>query len=329
MSRIVRFHRTGGPEVLQIDELDIGAPKGGEILLRVRALGLNRAEAMFRSGAYLDMPRLPAKLGYEAAGEIEAIGEGVTGLAVGDAVSTIPAFSMNEYGVYGDAAIVPAYAVVKHPADLTWSEAAAIWMQYLTAYGALVEYGALAKGDAVIITAASSSVGLAAIQIVNSFGGTPIATTRTNAKRDVLLRAGAKHVIATEEQDLAAEVMRLTGGNGARIAFDPVCGPGVETLANAMASGGTIFLYGALATAPTPFPLFQALAKNLTLRAYTLFSITSNSESLERGKRFVVDGLAAGKFKPVIARSFPLEEIVEAHRYLESNQQVGKIIVTI
>ena len=96
-----------------------------------------------------------------------------------------------------------------------------------------------------------------------------------------------------------------------------------------MAGGGTIFLYGALATAPTPFPLFQALTKNLTLRAYTLFSNTSNSESLERGKRFVVDGLAAGKFKPVIARSFPLEEIVEAHRYLESNLQVGKIIVTI
>ena len=134
----------------------------------------------------------------------------MTGFAIGDAVSTIPAFSMNEYGIYGDAAIVPAHAVVKHPADLTWSEAAAIWMQYLTAYGALVEYGALAKGDAVIITAASSSVGLAAIQIVNSLGGMPIATTRTNAKRDVLLRAGAKHVIATEEQDLAAEVMRLT-----------------------------------------------------------------------------------------------------------------------
>ncbi len=329
MSRIVRFHRTGGPEVLQLDELDIGAPKAGEIRLRVRALGLNRAEAMFRSGAYLETPRLPAKLGYEAAGEIEAIGAGVSGFAVGDAVSTIPAFSMNEHGVYGDTAIVPAHAVVKHPAHLSWSEAAAIWMQYLTAYGALIECGHLAQGDAVIITAASSSVGLAAIQIVNSLGGTPIATTRTSAKRDALLQAGAKHVIATEEQDLAAEVMRLTGGKGARIAFDPVCGPGVEALANAMAEGGTIFLYGALATAPTPFPLFPALAKNLTLRGYTLFSITSNPESLERGKRFVVDGLTSGKFKPLIARSFPLEEIIEAHRYMESNQQVGKIVVTI
>ena len=242
MSRIIRFHRTGGPEVLQLDELDIGAPKAGEIRLRVRALGLNRAEAMFRSGAYLETPSLPAKLGYEAAGEIEAIGEGVSGFAVGDAVSTIPAFSMNEYGVYGDTAIVPAHAVVKHPANLSWSEAAAIWMQYLTAYGALIECGGLAKGDAVIITAASSSVGLAAIQIVNSLGGTPIATTRTSAKRDALLQAGAKHVIATEEQDLAAEVMRLTDGKGARIAFDPVCGPGVEALATRWLRGNHLSL---------------------------------------------------------------------------------------
>jgi NADPH2:quinone reductase len=329
MSRIVRFHRTGGPEVLQLDELDIGPPKAGEIRLRVRALGLNRAEAMFRSGAYLETPSLPAKLGYEAAGEIEAIGEGVSGFAVGDAVSTIPAFSMTKYGVYGDTAIVPAHAVVKHPANLSWAEAAAIWMQYLTAYGALIEFGGLTKGDAVIITAASSSVGLAAIQIVNSLGGTPIATTRTRAKRDALMQAGAKHVIATQEQDLAAEVMRLTDGKGARIAFDPVCGPGVEALANAMAERGTIFLYGALAVEPTPFPLFPALAKNLTLRGYTLFSITGNPERMERGRRFVIDGLAAGKLKPLIARSFPLEEIVEAHRYLESNQQVGKIVVTI
>jgi NADPH2:quinone reductase len=329
MSRIVHFHRTGGPEVLQLDEVDIGSPKPGEIRLRVRALGLNRAEAMFRAGAYLETPILPAKLGYEAAGEVEAIGEGVTGFSVGDAVSTIPAFSMNKYGVYGDAAIVPARAVVEHPANLSWSEAAAIWMQYLTAYGALIELGGLSKGDAVIITAASSSVGLAATQIVNSLGGISIAATRTSAKRDALIKAGAKHVVATEEQDLAAEVMRLTGGKGARLAFDPVCGPGVEMLATAMAEGGVIFLYGALAPQPTPFPLFTALEKNLTLRGYTLFSVTTNPERLERGKRFVIDGLAAGNFKPVIARSFPLEQIVEAHRYLETNQQVGKVIVTV
>jgi len=329
MSRIIRFHRTGGPEVLQIDDLDIGQPKAGEIKIRVRALGLNRAEAMFRSGAYLEMPNLPAKLGYEAAGEVQAIGVGVEGFSIGDAVSTIPAFSMNQYGVYGDTAIVPAHAVAKHPAKLSWVEAAAIWMQYLTAYGALVEIAGLARGEAVVITAASSSVGLAAIQIVNSLGGISIAATRTNAKGDALRKAGAQHVIATQEQDLAKEVMRLTAGKGARVAFDPVGGRGVDGLAAAMGEGGTIFLYGALAAEPTPFPLFAALSKNLVVRGYTLFSVVSKPESLERGKRFVIDGLGAGRLAPVIARTFSLNEIVEAHRYLESNQQVGKVVVTV
>ena len=329
MSKVVRFHRTGGPEVLEIDEIDLGAPGPGEIRMSVRALGLNRAESMFRLGAYLEEPQLPSKLGYEAAGEVEAVGEGVTGFAVGDVVSTIPAFSMTQYGVYGDAAIVPVHAVVKHPASLSWSEAASIWMQYLTAWGALVLNGHLAAGDAIIITAASSSVGLAAIQIAKSLGATPIASTRTRAKREALLQAGAAHVIVTDEQELTAEVMRITDGKGARMAFDPVCGPGVEALAAALADQGTLFLYGALASEATPFPLFPALSKNLTLRGYTLFSVTRDPELLERGKRFVIDGIEAGHFKPIVARSFPLAEIKEAHRYLESNQQVGKVVVTV
>jgi NADPH:quinone reductase-like Zn-dependent oxidoreductase len=329
MARVVRFHRTGGPEVLQIDELDVGAPGPGEVKLRVHALGLNRAEAMFRSGAYLEQPVFPARLGYEAAGEVEAVGPGVTEVKPGDAVSTIPAFSMTRYGVYGDTAIVPVHAVAKHPANLSWVEAAAIWMQYVTAYGALVRLGHLGAGDAVIITAASSSVGLAAIQIANSLGAIPIATTRTSAKRDALVKAGAQHVIATEEQDLVAEVMRITSNKGARLAFDPICGPGVEALAGALADQGTLFLYGALSPEPTPFPLFAALGKNLILRGYTLFSVTREPAALEEAKRFVIDGLAAGKFKPIVAKTFPLTEIVEAHRYLESNQQIGKIVVTV
>jgi NADPH2:quinone reductase len=139
MSRIVRFHRLGGPEVLQFDELDLGAPGPGEVRIRVRVLGLNRAESMFRRGIYPEVAVLPAKLGYEAAGEVEAIGEGVTEFVPGDVVSTIPAFSMNRYGVYGEVAIVPASVVVKHPASLSLHEAASIWMKYLTAYGAMVE----------------------------------------------------------------------------------------------------------------------------------------------------------------------------------------------
>ncbi len=329
MSRVVRFHRIGGPEVLQFDDLDLGEPGRGDVRIRVRALGINRAESMFRRGVYPEVPVLPAKLGYEAAGEVEAIGEGVSGLVPGDVVSTIPAFSMNRYGVYAEVAIVPVHAVVKHPAGLSLPEAASIWMQYLTAYGALVDYGRLSAGDTVIVTAASSSVGLAAIQIARSLGAIPIAATRTAAKRDALLTAGAAHVIVTDEQDLAAETMRLTGGDGARFAFDPIGGPGVEALAAALGNFGILIPYGVMTTEPTPYPLLTALAKNLTVRAFTLPFFTDDPQKLERGKQFVVKGIEAGHFRPVIARTFPFADIAQAHRYMESNQQIGKIVVTV
>jgi NADPH:quinone reductase-like Zn-dependent oxidoreductase len=160
-ARIVRFHSVGGPEVLRIEELEVPAPGPGEVRIQVMALGLNRAESMFREDHYLERPTLPARLGYEAAGTIESIGPDVEGLKVGDAVSTVPSFSQNQYGVYGELAVVPATAVVKHPPQLSWEQAAAVWMQYLTAYGALIDIGGLTSGDVVLIPAASSSVGLA------------------------------------------------------------------------------------------------------------------------------------------------------------------------
>ncbi len=140
MARVVRFHRTGGPKVLQMNTLDTPEPGAGEVRIRVKALGLNRAESMFRLGKYLEEPTFPSRLGYEAAGIVDAVGAAVDGLREGDVVSTIPSFSQGRYGVYGDVAVVPATAVVKHPASLSWEEASAIWMQYLTAYGA-------ARGD--------------------------------------------------------------------------------------------------------------------------------------------------------------------------------------
>ncbi len=329
MARIVRFHRIGGPEVLQIDTIDVPPPAAGEVRINVKALGLNRAESMFRSDQYLEHPTLPSRLGYEAAGVVDAVGPGVEGLKPGDAVSTIPAFSQREYGVYGDVATVPAAAVAKHPASLSWTEAAAIWMQYVTAYGALIDIAKLGNGDFVMIPAASSSVGIAAIQIANLVGATAIAMTRKNNKRDILLELGAKLVIATEEQDLVAEVQKITEGKGARVVFDPVGGPTIEKLTAAMSHEGILFEYGALSPEPTPLPLFDVLGKSLTIRGYIMFEISSNPARLDKAKKFIFDGLASGKLKPIIAKTFPMNEIVEAHRYLESNQQIGKVVVTV
>ena len=224
---------------------------------------------------------------------------------------------------------MPAAAVAKHPATLSWEEAAAIWMQFLTAYGALVDIAKLGAGDALLIPAASSSVGIAAIQIANLVGAVPIALTRKSDKREALTKLGAAHVIATQEQDLVAEVNRITGGKGARVVFDPVAGPAIEKLIAAAATNGIVFEYGNLSNEPTPLPLFDVLSKLLTIRGYVLFEITGDPARLAHGKEFVIAGLAAGKLKPVIAKSFRFEDIVAAHRYMESNQQIGKIVVTV
>ncbi|MDA8141633.1 MAG: zinc-dependent alcohol dehydrogenase family protein [Desulfobacteraceae bacterium] len=329
MPRIVRFHKIGGPEVLQLEELALETPGPGEVRLKVEAFGLNRAEVLFRQGFYLERPKTPSRIGYEAAGVVDAVGPDVSGVKVGDRVGTIPGFSMRKYGVYGESAIVPANIVAPYPANLSPVEGAAIWMQYMTAYGALVELGRLAKGDFVLITAASSSVGLAAIQITKWLGATAIATTRGAAKQQALLQAGADHVIVTDTEDLPRRVKEITDGRGARLIFDPVAGPFIEKLAKAAAFGGIIFEYGSLALAPTPFPFAEALGKGLSVRGYTLFEISGHSEKLARGKQFVYDGLKVGALKPVIAKTFKLEEVIEAHRYMESNEQVGKIVVTV
>ena len=222
-------------------------------------------------------------------GTIESVGPEVSGFKPGDAVSTIPAFSQQKYGMYGDLVLAPATAVAKHPANLSWAEAASIWMQYITAYGALIDVGHLAAGETILIPAASSSVGIAAIQIANLVGATPIALTRTNDKRAELTKLGAAHVIATQQQDLVTETMRLTDGKGARMVFDPVAGPTVAKLTAAMASGGILFEYGNLSSEPTPLPLMDVLGKLLTIRGYVMFEVSQNPTRLamRRGIRRV------------------------------------------
>lgn len=328
MPKIVRFHKLGGPENLVLEDLPSREPGEGEARIRVQAVGLNRAESMFYHGHYMEQPVLPSRICYEAAGVVEAVGAGVDPSLVGKKIATIPGFSMSKSGVLGEEAIVPASAMAAYPERLSPAEGAAIWMQYLTAYGALMTFGHLTAGDAVIITAASSSVGLAAIQIVKAEGGTAIATTRKSAKKSELISLGADHVIATDEEDLAKRVGEITAGKGARIVFDPVGGPIVDQLANATARGGIIFEYGWLSMQPTPFPLFAALRNALSMRGYSLMEIRSDPALINPARQYVYDRLHDGRFQPKLARTFPLAQSVEAYQYLESNQQVGKVVIT-
>ncbi len=312
-----------------LEDVDIGEPGPGELRLDIAAIGLNRADALFRSGHYIEQPQFPSRLGYEASAVVDKLGEGVTGWRRGDKVSVIPGFSMSRYGVCAEQAIVPVSGVIPQPAALDAVEAAALWMAFLTAYGALIDIAGLGRGDSVVIPAASSSVGLAAIQIANSVGARPIALTRRAAKTSALLQAGASQVIVTEEQDVVSEVMRSTDGAGTRLVFDPVGGPGVEALLQATGRQGMLILYGNFSGQETPFPFLAAVLKGLSMRAYTVFEIIFDAPRFEAAKRFILDGLAAGRLRPTVAKTFALEAIVEAHRYLESNEQIGKIVVTV
>jgi NADPH:quinone reductase-like Zn-dependent oxidoreductase len=329
MTRMVRIHQHGGPEVLRIEDVELPPPDPGEVQIRVKALGLNRAEALLRAGTYIETPTLPSGLGLEAAGVIEAVGEGVEDFAPGDRVSVIPPQSMVRWPAYGELATYPAGLIVKHPSSLDWQTATAVWMQYLTAYGALIDIPRLHSGDVVVITAASSSVGLAAIQIANRVGATAIAVTRTSHKKQALLDAGAAHVVASAEEDLAARLNEIAGQQGVRVVFDAIGGPIFEPLTTAMSRGGILVEYGGLSPEPTPFPLSAVLGKMLTLRGYLVHEITGDPVKLEAAKTFILDGLAAGTLRPIIDRSFAFDQIVEAHRYLESNEQFGKIVVTV
>lgn len=329
MPKIVRFYQLGGPENLKIEEVPAQQPGQGEVRLSVQALGLNRAESMFYHGRYVEDPQLPARLGYEAAGVVEAVGEGVDKSWMGKHVATIPAFSQNRYGTLGEQAVVPAYALGEYPATLTPAQASAIWMQYLTAYGALVHFGGVKAGDFVSIPAASASVGLAAIQIVRDAGATAIALTRTSAKRDELKQLGAHHVVVTGEEDYVARIEQITRGAGVQLTFDPVAGPFLQKLVAASAHGGTVFEYGLLSGEPTPFPLAEALNKGISVRGYSVMEITTNPAAAKVATKYVFDRLADGRFVPKIAKTFPFAQTVEAYKYLESNQQVGKIVVTV
>jgi NADPH:quinone reductase-like Zn-dependent oxidoreductase len=325
MTKTVRFAAVGGPEVLELVDVDLGEPGPGELRLRVEAIGLNRAEAMFRSGTYFENPdEFPAKLGYSASGIVEALGDGVTGFAVGEAVSTVAGFSMRNYGVYGEAAIVPATAVLRRPEGLGAAETVALWGPFLSAYGAIVDEGRVRPGDFVLITAASSSVGLATIDVANHIGAIPIATTRTAAKKQRLLDAGAAHVIVTDEEDIAERTREITGGRGAEFVFDAVAGEGVRKLAEATAKGGTLVVYGALDTKETPFPLWFVP----TMRLFNAFDLTMDPERLTRAEHFIRAGVRAGTFRPRVDRVFDLADVVESHRYLEANGQFGKVVVT-
>lgn len=303
-------------------------PGPGEVVLRVEALGLNRAEALFRAGAYYYQPTLPgSRLGYEASAVVEAVGEGVTELAVGDPVMTGPGIEFGTQGVYAERVVLPQSAVVRRPASVDPVTGAAAWLTYTTAYGGLLETAGLRPGDHVLITGASSGVGTAAIQVARRVGAIPVVTTRTEDKRKQLLDLGAAEVIVTDgggAETVAEEVRRVTDGRGAEVIFDAIGGPAFNDVAGALAEGGSAVVYGWLDGRPTELPFNWPF----TIHTYANMALTTTPGGRRRSTAFLNAGLADGGFRPVIAEVFEgLESIQDAHRLMESNRHTGKIVV--
>ncbi|GAB2855037.1 zinc-dependent alcohol dehydrogenase family protein [Lentzea nigeriaca] len=321
------FDEFGGPDVMHVVEEPVIAPAAGEVRVRIEAFAVNPLDQMMRSGTSSATISLPhARLGVEGTGTVDALGPGTTALKIGDPVVLTAVPDASVRGSYADYATVPASRVVARPAGLDVTEAAAIWVAFSTAYGALVEKAAMRPGDHVLITAASGGVGRAAMQIANQIGAVPIAVTRRTANEDDLLAAGAAAVIATDREDVVDAVLHHTGGTGADIVLDVVMGPGQQDLLKAVRPGGTLVAAGFLDPRPTPFPA----GPPLTIFSYRSFEHTLDAVVVKRMAAFLNAGVRLGALRPAIDRVFALDDVVEAHRHLENGLHAGKkIVVTV
>jgi NADPH:quinone reductase-like Zn-dependent oxidoreductase len=334
-TRIFRFYEEGGP--LKLETVPVEQPGPGEVRLKVEAIGINRVEELFQKGGYFIRPSVPSKLGVEGAGVVEAVGPDVDPSWIGKRFALVPSMDMQIYGIAGETAIEPVACLVETPDNVAARDAAATWMAYLTAYGAIVSAGMVKPSDFVLINAASSSVGLAMMQVVRAIGAKSIAVTRTADKKQVLTDLGADHVIVSTAEDIVAVVRDITAGVGVRLAFDAVAGEGVMQLAELTTDNGTVMIGGYLGTdmfgykdgRPTPFPFIQAVSRNLNIRGYSSRGLFAHEPELAKAKLFICEHLASGVLRPTIDRTVPLERLEEAYDGVRANDLVGKVVVLV
>ena len=338
-TRIYRFHQYGNPDVLQLDTLPLADPKADEVRVRVQAMSLNRADLLWMANTYVEVPTLPSRLGYEIAGVVEAVGAEVTEFKVGDRVSSLPAFSISDYGNFGETAILPARGLMKTPENLTPAQGSSFAFAYFTGYFALLELAHLQPYQRVVITAGTSTTGLAAIYMAKKIGARVITTTRTSQKKQALLDAGADHVIATQEEDVTSRIFELTDDQGADVIYDPIVGGGmIDKLVAAIKIRGHYIVYGTLDMNLGGFPWWAAFTRSPFFHLYKVFDFTGNrnlgllgdEEAFARAKQFIAAGLSDGSFPTLVDQVFEgIESLPEAMRFMDANKAKGKIVITV
>ena len=329
MPRAPVFYEFGDPaDVLKIEDVPLREPGPEEVRISVKAFALNRADLLFIHGEHYSLPKFPSRLGDECSGVIDAIGEGVSGFKIGDRVSTIP-FHNENYKTHGESTIVPARFVAHFPGNLTFEEGTSIWMQYLTAYFAAVEICRITPEDYVLIAAASSSAALGCMQLAKALGATTIGSTRRSDKIQQLLDLGYDYVVAYQEENLGQRVVDASRSQGARMIYDPIGGTFAHEYYDGLAKNATIIYYGMLSALSMEVEILPMVRTASIVHPYSMYNHVVVPEQLERGKKLTCDNLASGKLKPVIDRVFELEEIVDSYIYMESNTQIGKIVVKV
>lgn len=326
--KALRLHEYTGIAGIRLDELPIPEPGNNEVRIAVDAFSLNYGDLELFENSYMFSMDLPARFGDECAGVVDAIGKDVTRFQVGDRVSSLP--WMNEgYGVNGEVAIVPEDFVAHTPDKLSAAEACCVWVAYLTAYYALIEVGQLKTNETVLITAGTSSSGLAAMEISRMLGAHTIATTRNKNNRNFLLQAGYDHVIVQGEGNMSDQILQHSSQRGARIVYDPVGGRIVQEYAAGLAQNAEIFLYGGIDSSPTILPEIEMTQKAACLRPFSVYNHIYDAESRQRGVKFVSDAINANAFRPFVDQTYPLKEYAQAfENQVQAKSRRGKLVVT-
>ena len=321
--RAVRIHQTGGPEVLQVDEVPDPVPAADELLIDVEAIGINFIEIYQREGLY---PRpLPCVMGAEAAGTVRSVGSAVTGFKPGDRV-----VSQSVKGAYAERAVVPATRAVQIPAGISTKLAAAAWLQGLTAHYLVTTTFPLHHGHRALVHAAAGGVGLMLCQMAKMRGATIYGTASTDAKRKLAHEAGADEMIDYTSVDFAAEVKRLTNGGGVNVVYDSVGKTTFDKSLDCLMRRGMMVLFGA---SSGPVPAFDPQILNrkgsLFLTRPKLDDYIHVREELESRSRELFSWIERGEVKVRIGAEFPLLEVAEAHRELQARQTTGKVVLIV
>ncbi len=321
MARAIRFHQTGGPEVLRLEDVAVGDPGPAEARVRHAAIGVNFVDIYHRTGLY-PLP-LPSGLGVEGAGVVEAVGAGVAHVRAGDRVAY-----MGPPGSYAEARVLPADRLVKLPADLDERTAAGMMLKGLTVQALVRRTHAVRAGETVLVHAAAGGVGLIMVQWLKALGATVIGTVGSDAKAERARRAGCDHAIVYTREDFAKRVRELTGGAGVPVVYDAVGKATFEGSLDSLAPLGLLVSFGNASGSVPPFDVGVLSRKgSLFLTRPTVFSYMARREDLERGAAELFDVVRSGKVKIDVSRTLPLAEAAEAQRALEARETTGSLVL--